>query len=311
MRRSSSKKIPNQQNPELFSLSSPQFWRKQFIVFSLILFAIIAMTWFLMSQLRPAYESSKTDMKKLPESLKKQQEAIATPSSSFRIPILMYHYVEYVQDKKDKIRQSLNINPNIFEQQIITLKNAGYTFMTMSDVADVLDGKAQLPQNPIVLTFDDGHWDLYTSVLPILEKYHVKATAYIISGFIGGSDNVSQDQLEKVIQSGLVEIGAHTVHHIALANKLYPVVQFEVDNSKEQLEQSYHIHVVSFAYPSGSFDQQAADIVRKDGFRTAVSTIPGIMQNQTNRFYLYRIRPGYRVGNELLQFLAQDAFRPW
>ena len=49
---------------------------------------------------------------------------------SVRVPILMYHYVEYIKDTNDTIRKSLNIIPSIFEEQIKTLKNDGYTFRT-------------------------------------------------------------------------------------------------------------------------------------------------------------------------------------
>jgi peptidoglycan/xylan/chitin deacetylase (PgdA/CDA1 family) len=220
----------------------------------------------------------------------------------------MYHYVEYVQDQKDTLREALNINPDVFEQQVKTLSDSGYTFMTAKELGDVLDGKTKLPKNPVLLTFDDGHWDFATDVLPILKKYHAKATAYIIPGFIGGSDFMSTDQLKEVINSQLVDVGAHTVDHISLKDKLYPIVKYEVDNSKTMLENTYHIHVVSFAYPYGSFDLQAINTTNKAGFTTAVSTIPGIVQNQQNRFFLYRLRPGYRTGQELLSYLEQKVF---
>lgn len=250
----------------------------------------------------------------VPEDVKKQiryQQQYSSISATVRVPILFYHYVEYVKDKKDTIRQSLTIPPNIFEQQIQTLQNAGYEFMTAKDLGDVLDGKMSLPKNPVLITFDDGHWDLDTTILPILKKYHVKATAYIVPGFLGGSDFLTQKQLQEVINSGLIDIGAHTVHHVSLKGKLLPLVITEVTQSKVMLEQLYHLHVVSFAYPYGTFDTQAISVVRNAGFTTAVSTIPGILQNQTNRFFLYRIRPGYRIGQVLLQYLHQDTFSPY
>jgi hypothetical protein len=52
--------------------------------------------------------------------------------SEINIPILMYHYVEYNKDKRDFIRDSLNVQPHVFEKQIVTLKNAGYVFITPS-----------------------------------------------------------------------------------------------------------------------------------------------------------------------------------
>jgi peptidoglycan/xylan/chitin deacetylase (PgdA/CDA1 family) len=203
---------------------------------------------------------------------------------------------------------SLNVNPNVFENQVATLKNAGYTFMTARELGEVIDGKMKMPVNPILLTFDDGHWDFDTDVLPILKQYHVKATAYIITGFIGGSDFMSEAQLQDVINSGLVDIGAHTVHHLSLKGLPLATVLYEVDESKTWLETNYHLAPVSFAYPNGSFDQQAVDVVRDDGFSTAVSTIPGIEQNNGNRFFFYRLRPGYRTGPTLLDWLQQSSF---
>jgi len=269
---------------------------------------------FVIFQTKTVVETSRNEMRKIPSDVKKElikEVSNATSSASFRVPILMYHYVEYVQDKKDTIRQALDVNPNTFEQQVKTLLSAGFTFMTARELGDVIDGKSQLPKNPILLTFDDGHWDLDTVVLPILKKYNVKATAYIISGFIGKPDFMSQQQLQEVINSGLIDVGAHTIHHVSLKGKLSSTVKSEVDQSKAMLENNYHISVVSFAYPDGAFDQQAINIVKEAGFSTATSTIPGIEQSKENRFFLYRIRPGYKTGQILLNYLQQDKFRPY
>ena len=264
---------------------------------------------FVESQFAQVFETQKTEVSQIPSTVEKTLPS--RPRGAIRVPILLYHYVEYVKDKGDTIRQSLDIVPHVFDEQLKTLVDANYTFLTASELADIIDGKLALPRKPILLTFDDGHWDLATDVLPILEKYHVKATAYIISGFIGGRDFMTKEQLQDVINSGLVEIGAHTVHHVALAGKLLPVVRLEVENSKSDLENEYNIPIVSFAYPGGSFDGQAINIVRNAGFRTAVSTVPGVEQSNSNRYFLFRIRPGYRVGRELLTYLEQSSFKPW
>ena len=133
---------------------------------------------------------------------------------SVRVPILMYHYVEYVKDKGDKVRISLNTTPDTLEQEVKTLSEAGYTFMTNAELADVLDGKSKLPPKPILLTFDDGYRDFYTDAYPILKKYQVKATQYVISGFLNNKNHLTSSQLQEIAKDGLVEIGAHTVHHV-------------------------------------------------------------------------------------------------
>ncbi|HSW97398.1 MAG TPA: polysaccharide deacetylase family protein [Candidatus Saccharimonadales bacterium] len=296
----------------------------------IILIALVPISMFFYKefsfQTKTVVDTPKTLMKHLPPEEKREiEKRIVSPTpitigrqikqaslaATIRVPIFLYHYVENVQDKKDKIRVSLNIPPNIFEQQVQTLVNAGYTFMTAKELGDVLDGRMQLPPKPILITFDDGHWDFATDVLPILKKYQVKATQYVIPGFTGGSDFMTQTQVQEVINSGLVDIGAHTVHHISLKGKLLPIVQYEVNQSKSMLEHVYHIHVVSFAYPNGFFDAQAVQVVRAAGFSTAVSTLPGIEQNQQNRFYLYRLRPGYRTRENLLLYLQQNIFKAY
>lgn len=253
-------------------------------------------------QIKSFINSPKTETKK---------QTIYFPSAPVRVPILLYHYVEYVQDEKDTIRESLNINPNTFEKQVKLLKEEGFTFMTARELGDVLDGKMQLPKKPILLTFDDGHWDTETVILPILKKYNAKATAYIITGFIGRSDFMTEKQLQNVIGSGLVDVGAHTVHHYMLKNESLTTVKNEIEQSKLMLENMFHIPVVSFAYPGGTFDQQAINIVKNAGYTTAMSTIPGVAQSQKNKFSLERIRPGYRTGNELLRYLQQTKFKPY
>ena len=128
------------------------------------------------------------------------QKSIANikPVKQIYVPILLYHYVEYVKDPGDSIRKSLNIIPYIFDQEVKTLKDAGYNFITPKDLADVLDDKNNLPERPVILTFDDGYRDFYTDVFPILKKYQVKAIAYIVPNFLDKPNNLSTWMLKEI-----------------------------------------------------------------------------------------------------------------
>ncbi len=254
--------------------------------------------------------SEKLSIKKMPPDIK-QQVLAASPSATFRVPVLMYHYVEFVRDKRDTIRQSLDIIPPVFDSQIATLKNAGYTFMTASDLADVLDGMKPLPEKPVLITFDDGHRDFYTDAFQILQKYNVKATEFVITGFLGGSDFMTPEQVTTIAKSGLVEVGDHTVHHIWMKNQPLAKDEYEVNQSKQTLEQLTGQKIDTFAYPYGAFDNQAIQVLKSDGFRVAFSTIPGNEVNQTNRFFVFRIRPGSRNGQTLLDFLQNTIYTPY
>jgi peptidoglycan/xylan/chitin deacetylase (PgdA/CDA1 family) len=272
-----------------------------------LLIIVIAVLLLALYKKPPQIDYRKPDMKKLPPDIKKELQ-VSSPSATFRVPILLYHYVEYVQDKRDTIRQSLDIIPSVFEKQLQTLSGDGYTFITPSDVADVLDGKKTMPNKPIILSFDDGYRDFYTDVLPLLEKYHARAVAYVVPGFLDTPNFLLTSQLVAVSQTGLVEVAAHTMHHVSLKGMAVQRATDEIDKSKQTLEDLLHIPVVSFAYPYGAFDKQAVELVKNAGFKTAASTIPGIEVNQADRFFLYRIRPGVRTGPVLLRFLQQSSF---
>lgn len=256
-------------------------------------------------------EANEIHQRKIPPDVRAQIKKEPSVSETLKVPILMYHYVEYVQDKNDKTRRSLDTSPGTLEEQIKTLISAGYTFMTNTELADVLDGKKTLPAKPILLTFDDGYRDFYTDAFPILKKYNVKATAYLISGFLNRPNHLLGSEVDEIIKSGLVEIGAHTIHHVWLKGGSVKTVSSEISQSKSMLEQEFHIPVVSFAYPYGAFDSQAIQLVKDAGFRLAVSTIPGDTQSQTNRYFLFRLRSGGRTGQALLNFLAQLNFNPY
>lgn len=219
------------------------------------------------------------------------------------VPILMYHYVEYVQDPGDKIRISLNTTPATLDLEIKTLKDAGYTFLRHKDLTRIMDGTLAIPPKPIVLTFDDGYRDFYTDAYPILKKYNVKATQYVISGFLDRPNYMLTSQVQELAKNGLIEIGAHTVDHLWLKGLPSSTVSFEINQSKKQLEDIIKKSVVSFAYPYGAFDTQAIDTVMNAGFSSAVTTVLGIDQPQSNKFFLYRIRPGGLTGKALLSYL--------
>jgi peptidoglycan/xylan/chitin deacetylase (PgdA/CDA1 family) len=226
-----------------------------------------------------------------------------TPVDVLSVPILMYHYVEHVADPRDTIRISLDIYPEMLDRQLTTLMEHGYTFITANQLPLMWQGNMSLDSRYVALTFDDGYRDFYTNVFPILQKHHAKATVYMISGFIGKPNYMTEEMLKEIAASGLVEVGAHTVHHIALKSEPEDVLSREIRDSKKDLEELLGIPVVSFAYPYGSYDARAEKAVADAGFVTAVTTKPGKVHMKADRYTLRRIRPGGTFGPPLLHLI--------
>lgn len=225
------------------------------------------------------------------------------------IPIVMYHYVEYVKDLGDIIRQKLDINPYLFAKQTATLHDEGFRTYFVKDVPDVLSGKVVLAQKNVILTFDDGYEDFYFDVFPVLKKYQMKATIFVIYNYIGRKGFLNEAEIKELLASGLIELGAHTMDHSYLKKMASSAAELQIYDSKKLLEKKFGVSVVSFAYPYGAFSQETIDLVKKAGFKAAVSVIPGISQSQENLFYLSRIRAGYLDGSPNMVKVLQSFTR--
>lgn len=90
--------------------------------------------------------------------------------------VVMYHYVRNLKDSRFPNLKGLDVER--FRKQIEAFRKE-YVFLKMEDVAAYYQGKQELPDNGILLTFDDGYKDCYTYVLPVLEEFQIKAAFFV------------------------------------------------------------------------------------------------------------------------------------
>jgi peptidoglycan/xylan/chitin deacetylase (PgdA/CDA1 family) len=106
----------------------------------------------------------------------------------------------------------------------------------------------------------------------------------------GSTDRgMSPDEIIHLAKDGLVEIGAHTVTHPALATLSVDAQREEILRSKHRLEQVLGYPVRTFAYPHGSFTRETVGIVRDAGFVCAGSSEPDLVWSNANLFQLPRV----------------------
>lgn len=266
-----------------------------FVYLCLAIFALESTAYYSKSFFNPSPTFAQTQIEATTSALPVSE----TPTTVIpKLPILIYHYVEYVTDERDTIRQSLNINPQTFENQIATLKDAGYTFITPSDIENLME--SQKIQKPVIISFDDGYEDFYTDVMPIIKRQNIKVVAYIIPGFLDKLNYMTWEQVKEISASGLVEIGAHTMHHASLGRLSDESARAEINDSKIILELSLGKKITTFAYPYGHYNEQTPDLVSSSGFTSAVTTDEGTNENLDSKFLLKRIHPGARVGQDLI-----------
>jgi len=150
------------------------------------------------------------------EVLYQRAERVSAGQSVY-LPVIMYHSVLDSKSKAGKY----TVTPAVLEQDLQYLKEHGYTAVLPSEVIAFAQGKGSLPARPVMLTFDDGYYNNYTYVYPLLEQYDMRALISVVGSFtqqysVNGApmhnaySHLSWDLLREMLDSGRVEIGNHS-----------------------------------------------------------------------------------------------------
>jgi peptidoglycan/xylan/chitin deacetylase (PgdA/CDA1 family) len=222
--------------------------------------------------------------------------------TAIHVPILMYHYVRENPVAGDKMGFDLSVTPADFNRQLDWLQSNGYHSVDFNDLRAYFDNRAPLPSRPVILTFDDGYRDLYTTAYPILRAHNFKGVAYLVSGFLGAPHNVTRDQVLEMDGHG-IQVGAHTVSHVDMVKTSDAELAHQAADSRTDLEQLVGHPVLDFCYPAGRFDARVVAAVRAAGYQTATTTQPGTQHSLADRFTWSRVRVS---GGEGLDRFARD-----
>src|SRR5262245_56665266 len=92
--------------------------------------------------------------------------------TSAQIPILMYHHIAVPPDPRNQRESSLDVPPRQLAEELDYFQRVGYTTSTLDELTAALREGAALPAKPLILTFDDGYIDFYTTAFPLLKRYN-------------------------------------------------------------------------------------------------------------------------------------------
>lgn len=230
-----------------------------------------------------------------------QAAPLAEESYTANVPVLMYHHID------EEGNDDVNISSALFEAQMAALAEEGYTAVFPDDLAAyVYEGKA-LPDKPVVITFDDGYLSNYEYAWPILEKYGMKATIFVIGSTIGNTEHYkdtdypitphfSYEQGAEMVASGVISIQSHTydMHQwapyedsdqpreniLALEGESEEDYRSLLSADCQKIRQVIQegmgeasVHVM--AYPSGQFDTLSQVTLLENGFDITFTTQVG------------------------------------
>ena len=207
----------------------------------------------------------------------------AAPPKGF--PILEYHMVT---ENPHPDAKPYVVPPEDFAEQLDYLAEEGYTTITPQDYARARKGKQQLPEKPIILTFDDGYEDNWRVVLPMLEERGMKAVFYMVTNSIGKPGYLTWDNLFDMERRGM-EIGSHTANHLPLTTLSPEKQREELRLSKLMLEWKGMKTIYSFSYPNGSYNAGVVAMLAEEEYLTAVTGEAGLNTLETNPYLLRRV----------------------
>lgn len=211
------------------------------------------------------------------------------PAVDYRQPrILMYHMIS--APRPGARFNGLRVAPQQFERQLRWLSTQGWHSFTLSELIAQADA---LPEKSFAITFDDGYADNLLQALPLLKKYHCKATLYLVvdrfdrdwsiqrkahhnEGELRREAKLSDEQVRELLASGCIELASHSMTHADFSRLDAQAVSAELVQSRQILEQRFGVPVNSFAYPFGHYTSAQVDLARVAGYTSAVTTQEGI-----------------------------------
>lgn len=229
-----------------------------------------------------------------------------------QVAVIMYHHIH------DKDKSSATVTSKLFKDQLVYLKDKGYRFITLKEFESFLAG-GSVPNNAVLVTFDDGYKSFYEYAYPILRELQVPAVNFIITEVL---DNplgwaipfMSQQEIKELTipDSDFIDAQCHTdsLHSKTAEGSPYLTTQLKSNESIET-ENEYKARIVKdtktciskllalhgkpvdfLTYPFGAYNELAAQLVREGGIRYAFTIVPEMTTRDADPMQIPRINAG-------------------
>ena len=201
------------------------------------------------------------------------------------LPVLMYHFF-YDASKGEKGANNNWMEVSDFEAQMKYLADNNYYFPSWNEVEAYVDGTKTLPEKSVVVTIDDGDASFIKYAIPIIEKYNIKATSFVVTSWNG-------NWLPKSYTSDHLNFQSHSHDmHRSGSNRKGRFVNLSYKEALEDVIESKNIigNCTVFCYPFGHYNDNAIKVLKDARYKLAFTTKSGRVYPGQNKFALPRIR---------------------
>lgn len=205
------------------------------------------------------------------------------------ISVLMYHYV-YDEGKPPAKMDANYISSTKLEAELKWLSDNGYYYPSFAELRAYLEGTHSLPKKSVVLTFDDGEQGFLDYGTPLLNKYHVPATSYIIGSDPNFTEKVSTYMSEYVsFQSHTYDLHRDGNTNKGKGGKIWDLDQASLEQDCNQAIAQLH-DAQSLAYPYGDCPDFAPAALEDCGYLCAFTVQNDQVRKGDNPYKLPRVR---------------------
>lgn len=228
--------------------------------------------------------------------------AVTVQEDSRTVMVLNYHKV--VDE-----HMSLSVPLADFEQHMKWLQEYGYTSITPEDLYEFIVNGRELPEKPVLITFDDGYKDNYTNAYPIMKKYGFKGTIFVVTGFLGVYDNyLTWEQAKELTDNGF-SIESHTHNHKSMTEASDDDISKELAKSRDTIKEKLGVEADFIAYPTGTYNLHIAELVKEAGYKGAFTIKYDNASRDSNVYAIERV-PIFHTENTNKDFLERIQYLP-
>jgi peptidoglycan/xylan/chitin deacetylase (PgdA/CDA1 family) len=205
------------------------------------------------------------------------------------LPILMYHVI--APPPAGAPFPGLYVNPQEFSAQMSALKRAGWTAVTLDELAAYWREGVSLPRGkPIVVSFDNGYHSQFSQALPVLRRLGWVGDENIqLTGLPPSQGGLSEREVRALVAAGW-ELDTQGASHADLIKLDAGALREQVAGTRAILRHRYRVPVNWFCYPSGHYDATVIAEVKAAGYAGSTTVVPGWAHSQDDAYRLHRLR---------------------
>ncbi|WP_017814570.1 MULTISPECIES: polysaccharide deacetylase family protein [Paenibacillus] len=218
-----------------------------------------------------------------------------------KVPVLMYHYIVPQKYNTEPNNNSI-INLESFEQDMKYLHDHNYHTATLQQLEQYVNEQITLPENTVVISFDDGYQNNIIYAYPIMKKYGFHATMFVVGSKIqektqkfNPSRTSYVSRAEMKASEDVFEYNSHTydLHYKA---PLHCGDDYAAGMDPDKFMADDHImrdqvgiNTPYFAYPFGDFRMQMIYALKQSGYRMAFTVHQGFVRPGDDMLKLKRL----------------------